>query len=220
MRLERTVTARWVAALAVGGMLVAGAAAADKKKPPAADPLRAELEGKTAAEKIDLLAAKLDAGEATKDVYFHLGNAKYEGGDVPGAAAAFEKAVAMDSTFFKAMVNLGLMYDEQQMYPKAIETFEQAAQLQPKNPDAWSHLGNTYYSQDNYAKATELYRKALQIDPDSPLALYNMAVAFADAGIFREAVKYWEHVVRVDKDGEMGKNAAENIDLVKKYLIP
>ena len=47
-----------------------------------------------------------------------------------------------------------------------------------------------------------------------------MAVAFADAGIFREAVKYWDHVVQVDPKSEQGKNAAENIDLVKKYLIP
>ena len=47
-----------------------------------------------------------------------------------------------------------------------------------------------------------------------------MAVAFADAGIFREAVKYWERVAHVDPQGELGKNATENIDLVKKYLIP
>ena len=195
------------------------AGAADKKSA-AADPLRAELEGKSAAEKIELLGKRVDAGENTKEVYFHLGNAKYESGDLPGAAAAFEKAVAIDSTFFKAVVNLGLLYDEQQNFAKAIETLEQATHLEPKNPDAWSHLGDAYYGQSNFTKATELYRQALAIDPNSPQALYSMAVAFADAGIFREAVKYWDHVTRVDAQGELGKNAAENIDLVKKYLIP
>lgn len=223
MRLERTVAARWVAAaLVLGCALGAGTAGAQKKDKPAeaVDPLRAELEGKTAAQKIELLGQRIDGGEATKDVYFFLGNAKYEAGDLPGAAAAFEKAVAIDSTFFKSVVNLGLMYDEQQNYAKAIEIFEHATRLEPNNPDSWSHLGNSYYSQNNFTKATELYRKALALDRNSPQALYSMAVAFADAGIFREAVKYWEYVVDVDKDGELGKNAAENIDLVKKYLIP
>jgi cytochrome c-type biogenesis protein CcmH/NrfG len=112
------------------------------------------------------------------------------------------------------------MYDEQQMFPKAIESFEQAAQLEPKNPDVWSHMGNTYYAQNNHAKATELYTKALQIDPNAQHALYSFGVAFADAGIFREAVDYWGRVVKVDAKSELGKNAAENLELVQKYLIP
>lgn len=219
MRFERTVAAGSIAAVAVLWALGGGSAVADKK-PAEVDPLRAELEGKTAAQKIELLEQRAEAGQASKELYFHLGNAQYEAGNAVSAAAAFEKAVAMDSTFFKAVVNLGLMYDEQQLYPKAIETFELAGRLQPKNPDVWSHMGSTYYSQNVYPKATELYRQALALDPESPLALYSLAVAFADAGIFREAVKYWEHVVRADGQGELGKNAAENIDLVKKYLIP
>ncbi len=218
MRLERNVAVRWVAALVI--CAVTGAAAADKQTPADKDPLRAALEGKSPAEKIELLGQKIDAGDASKEAFFFLGNAKYESGDLAGAVAAFKKAVAIDSTFFKAVVNLGLMYDEQQNFAKAIETFEQATRLEPKNPDSWSHLGNAYYSQNNHAKATELYRKALALDPNSPQALYSMAVAFADAGIFREAVKYWERVAHVDAGGELGKNAAENIDLVKKYLIP
>jgi tetratricopeptide (TPR) repeat protein len=95
-----------------------------------------------------------------------------------------------------------------------------AAKLEPKNPDVWANLGNSYYTQSQHAKAFEYYQKSLAIDPNSQSALYSMAVAFADAGIFREAVKFWDRVVQVDPKSEQGKNAAENIDLVKKYLIP
>jgi len=186
----------------------------------AADPLRAQLEGKSPQEKIDALNLMIDDGKATREVYFHLGNAKFESGDAAGAAGAFEKAVEMDSTYFKAIVNLGLMYDEQQNFTKAIETFEHASRLEPQNPDVWSHLGNTYTTQGNHAKAAELYRKALAIDPNAVHALYSMGVAFADAGIFREAVQYWTRVKELDPNGELGKNATENVELVKKYLIP
>jgi len=225
MRFVGSPAARWAAAFA-GLCLLAGSvsSAAPKKDKKAAataeDPLRAALDGKTAPQKIEYLNGMVEEGKATKDVYFHLGNAKYETGDAAGAATAFEKCVAMDSTFFKAIVNLGLMYDEQQLFPKAIEAFELAAKLEPKNPDVWANLGNSYYTQVQHPKAFEYYQKALALDPNSQSALYSMAVFFADAGIFREAVKYWQHVVDVDPKSEQGKNAAENIDLVKKYLIP
>lgn len=184
------------------------------------DALRAQLEGKNAQERIDLLNGIVDDGKPTRDVYFQLGNAYYESGNAPKAALAFEQAVAKDPTFFKAIMNLGLMYDEQQMFPKAIEAFEQAAQLEPNNPDVWSHMGNTYYAQNNHAKATELYSQALKLDPNAQHALYSFGVAFADAGIFREAVDYWGRVVKADPKSELGKNAAENLELVQKYLIP
>lgn len=219
-----------LAALVLAASPLAAAAKKDKdakRKDAAAetaaanmDPIRTALEDKTVAEKIEYLNGVVDEGKATREVWFHLGNARYESGDAAGAATAFEKAVAMDSTFFKALVNLGLMYDDQQNYSKAIEAFEAAATLEPGNPDVWSHMGNTYYSQNQYAKATELYRKALGLQPDATHALYSMGVAFADAGMFREAVNYWKRVIQLDPQGELGKNAGENVELVQKYLIP
>lgn len=171
-------------------------------------------------ERRESLQIHIDEGNISKELYFHLGNAAYEGGDPAGGAVAFEKAVELDATYFKAMVNLALMYDEMQKYPKAIEVFEQASELQPENPEVWSHLGNTYYSQRKYSKAMDLYRKALTLQPESPHALYSMGVAFADAGLFREAVNYWARVAKVEPDSELGSSAAENVELLQKYLIP
>lgn len=184
------------------------------------DPLRASLEGKTPQQKIEVLTPIVEGDKPTKEAWFHLGNARYELSDLPGATAAFEQAVAIDSTYFKAVMNLGLMYDEQQNQAKAIEVFEQAARLDPKNAEVWSYMGNAYYAQRDYAKAMDLYKKALQIKPDAASALYSMGVAFADASMFRDAVKYWKRVVEVDPNADIAKNARENIDLLQRYLIP
>jgi len=178
------------------------------------------VKDKPAKERRDALKMHLDEGNASKELYFHLGNATYEAGDPAGAALAFEQAVALDSTFFKATVNLALMYDELKNYTKAIEVFETAAALQPENPEVWSHMGNTYYAQREYPKAMDLYRKALTLQAEAPHALYSMGVAFADAGLFREAVNYWKRVAKVEPDTELGKSAAENVELLQKYLIP
>jgi tetratricopeptide (TPR) repeat protein len=211
-----------VAVLALAALWGGAALSAPKKEPakPSDDEIRKLTEGKSPPERVEILRGLLDEGRASKELYFHLGNAHFEAGDASQAATAFEQAVAIDSTFFKAAVNLGLMYDEQGNYAKAIEVFETAARQQPKNPDVWSHMGNTYYAQREYAKATELYRRALAIEPKAAHALYSLGVAFADAGIFREAVHYWQRVVELDPDSELGKNAAENVELLQKYLVP
>jgi tetratricopeptide (TPR) repeat protein len=185
-----------------------------------ADDFYDSVKDKPAKERREALQIHIDEGNASKELYFHLGNAAYEAGDPAGAAVAFEQAIQLDDKYFKAMVNLALMYDELKKYPKAIETFERAAEIEPDNPEVWSHMGNTYYAQREYPKAVDLYRKALKLNPEAAHALYSMGVAFADAGLFREAVNYWKRVSAVEPDSELGKSASENVELLQRYLIP
>lgn len=182
--------------------------------------LSEQLQGKSPRDRLVLLKQMVDEGNGSKEVYFYLGNAYYETGDINGAVVSFTSAIELDPQYFKAIVNLALMYDEQQKYALAIETFERAAEIEPQNPDVWSHLGNSYYGQGEHAKAMEYYRKSLSIDPESGHALYSMGVAFADAGIFREAVRYWSRVSELEPDTELGRSAAENVELLQRYLIP
>jgi tetratricopeptide (TPR) repeat protein len=184
------------------------------------DEFLASIKDKPPAERVVALREYTEANKPTKEIWFHLGNAHYEAGEADAAVVAYEQALTLDPNYFKALVNLALMYDDLQQYPKAIETLERAAQIDSTNADVWSHLGNTYYAQDKHAQGVEYYRKALRINPDAAHALYSMGVAFADAGIFREAVTYWMHVSRVEPDSELGKSAAENVELLQRYLIP
>lgn len=183
-------------------------------------PLQQELEGLNPRDRVVHLKGLVDEGKGTKETYFLLGNAYYQTGDPKGAIAAFTKAIEIDPQYFKAMVNMALMYDEQEQYSQAIETLERAAEIDPKSPDVWSHMGNSYYAQGQHAKAMDLYRKALGLDPNATHALYSIGVAFADAGIFREAVRYWSRVSELEPDSELGKNAAENVQLLQQYLVP
>ncbi|HZM17754.1 MAG TPA: tetratricopeptide repeat protein [Candidatus Krumholzibacteria bacterium] len=183
-------------------------------------PLQKELEGKTPRDQLVYLKGIVDEGKGTKETYFHLGNAYFQTGDPTGAVGAFQKAIELDPKYFKAMVNLALMYDEQERYSLAIETLERAAEIDPKSPDVWSHMGNSYYAQGEHSKAMDFYRKALGFNPNATHALYSIGVAFADAGIFREAVRYWTRVGELEPDSELGKNAAENVKLLQQYLVP
>jgi tetratricopeptide (TPR) repeat protein len=198
--------------------LASPAAAADPD--PDTQALLDEIKEKEPQERLRALKMRVDEGQPSKEIWFHLGNAYYETNNINGAIQAFESAVQMDPKFFKAMVNLALMYDENESWAKAIETFERASEINAENPDVWSHLGNTYYAQGKYEEAMSHYRMALAVDPDATHALYSMGIAFADAGIFREAVRYWTRVSQLEPDSELGHSASENVELLQKYLIP
>ncbi len=208
---------RRLAGFAAGCLLLGCWAAAAKETP---SPIQKELEGKSPKESQVYLKQIVDDGKGSKEIYFYLGNAYYETGDIPGAITAFLQAVQIDSLYFKAMFNLALMYDEGENYIRAIETFERAARIEPSTPDVWSHMGNSYYAIGQHAKAMDLYRKAVSMDSTATHAYYSMGIAFADAGIFREAARYWGRVSQLEPDSQLGQNAAENVKLLQQYLIP
>ena len=56
------------------------------------------------------------------------------------------------------------------------------------------------------------------IDPECAQAHYNLGLAFADAKIFGEALLEWKKVVEIDGDGDLGRTAAENVELIQTYM--
>lgn len=185
------------------------------------DDFLASIRDKPPKERVEALRDYTDSHKkTTREVWFTLGNAYYETNDTGAAIGAFQKAIEIDPNYFKAMVNLALSYDTERQYDTAIEVFERAAAIDSTNADLWSHWGNTYYSKNEYGKGMAYYRKALALDPNAAHALYSIGVAFADAGMFREAVNYWTRVSQLEQDSELGRNAAENVELLLKYLVP
>ena len=58
-----------------------------------ADDFYDSVKDKPAKERREALQIHIDEGNASKELYFHLGNAAYEAGDPAGAAVAFEQAI-------------------------------------------------------------------------------------------------------------------------------
>ena len=161
---------------------------------------------------------------------FHVGNAYYEvGGSYPveernvavayydSAVIAYQHAVAIDSTYSKAYVNMGLTYDALGKRPEALGALNKAIEVNPNDVLAYCHLGQLQQSVGNYGAAVTNYRKALAIDPNSAQAHYNLGLAFAEQKVFKEALVEWEKVIALDPNGELGKTAAENVRLLRQY---
>ena len=208
-------------------------AAGDKAAaPPAAvgvSPLSSRLNAMAPAAQVDTLRALVAADSANAQLQFYSGNAYYSFGAgletsapsrtayLDSATAAYQRAVAIDSTMSKAWVNMGLAYQENIKRPEARKALEKAIAVNPNDVLAYCHLGYLSHVSGDLTEAMRQYQLALAIDPKSAQAHYNMGLAFAEAKIFNEALREWQLVIESDPGSDLGKTAAENVRIIHQY---
>lgn len=210
-------TAFWVVLVSLVAALTWSAPvnAADKEKTSDLSKLMKQMQPE---EQLVHLRTLLSDGTEEAEVHFFMGNAFYAVEELDSAVAHYTRAVELDPTYSKAYVNMGTALDTKGQIGKARWAYEKAIEINPEDVLAHCHLGYNYFNRKNYAEAMENYRKALAIDPNSAQARYNMGLAFANFKLFKEALVEWQKVVELDPDGELGKLAAENVELIKTYV--
>jgi tetratricopeptide (TPR) repeat protein len=205
-----------VALAAVAALVFAGANAR------AGDEIAAELSQKLKTmpidERLGYLRGLETGGRRDVGVYFQFGNTFFNLGELDSAVVYYQRTIEVDSTYSKAWVNLGLVLDSQRKNAEARRAFREALKINDEDVLAYCHLGFSHFTAGNVDEALEMYDKALSIDPDCAQAHYNLGLAFADAKIFREALLEWEKVIELDGDGELGRTAAENVELIRTYM--
>lgn len=187
----------------------------------AGDPLEDlpdRLEGKTPDEQLTLLTGLLDDGMQDARIHFFMGNAWFAAAQYDSAVAQYQLAVDLKEDYSKAWVNMGIAYDTANNRRAARDAYLRAVEINDQDVLAYCHLGFSYHSTGEHEKAMDCYQKALGINPDSAQARYNLGLAFAEAKIFKEALREWNRVIELDPDGDLGKLAAENVELIRVYL--
>jgi len=180
--------------------------------------LHDRLDGMTPQQQLEYLDTYLDKGVTDARIHFFKGNAFFAIEQYDSSIAEFKRAVEIDKDYAKAYVNMGIVLDTTRKFLDARSAYERAIEINPEDVLAYCHLGFNYYSGGQHETAMECYQKALRIDPNSAQAHYNLGLAFANAKIFEEALVEWRKVIEVDPDGQLGKMAAENVQLIKTYM--
>ena len=145
------------------------------------------------------------------------------------AEVYFNAAVAMDSSFVEALVNLGSLWDDRSeqlssredrdgKVNQAEKFYLLALKAAPQDEKARCNLGGLYLRQRRTMEAKAEFQKVLDNNPRSSLAHYNMAIMFAEAKIYREAIQEWEVAVKNDPDGDIGERSRDNIKIVKDLM--
>jgi tetratricopeptide (TPR) repeat protein len=118
----------------------------------------------------------------------------------------FERAVALDPTWARALVELGHAYSSKADYltlpelnERALAAFRRALDRQPASAGAWRRMGATLLSLGRDDEALDALRRALELAPEDPGALAAMGRAlFIGEGRLRDAASYFERALERD----------------------
>ena len=133
-----------------------------------------------------------DPGVAAYNAGASLANA----GDIPGAIAKFEEAVAAKPDLLAGWSALAKMYNKQQNYAKAIEAAGKVLEIDDSDTDMIRVQAQAYAATGDKAKAAVLEAKL----PKNPSQLFNDAAKAINAGDDTAAEKLLKQAVEADAE--------------------
>jgi len=97
--------------------------------------------------------------------FFNDGNTAYRRGDLDGAMESFKKALEIDSTFFQAHYQIGVIQSKLGDKAKAIVHYQKALDINPKFYKGWFAMGLAKSAQNDIDGALEALNTAVDIYP-------------------------------------------------------
>ena len=139
---------------------------------------------------------------------FFLGEALAQGGEIDGAIAAYERAIARDESFGTSYGRLGELLLAEGRTRQALRRFEQATEVEPDNSAIWSLRGDCYRilarqatgesSMKAWQQALTSYLRALQLAPDDAGLHNNAGILLQQLDRPDEALAHHLQALRLD----------------------
>ncbi|ANV87863.1 hypothetical protein AWQ22_10535 [Picosynechococcus sp. PCC 7117] len=120
------------------------------------------------------------------------GLALIQRGNLDGAIAQFQQAIALDPLLWQAHYNLGLALGQRGDLPGAAQAFSETIALQPNFAVAYGNLGGVLIDSQNWPQAETYLRRALSLDPNLAIAHYNLGLIQRHQGNRDAAIQAWQ----------------------------
>jgi len=125
------------------------------------------------------------------------------------AAAAYRKALIVDTDLVPAIVNLANIHYARDELIEAQALYERAISLEHDCFEAHFNLGNILHDLGRFDRALTCYRSAVTLNPSYPDAHFYLAVTLEKAGHSPEAKPHWKAYQELAPDGEWVELAKE-----------
>jgi tetratricopeptide (TPR) repeat protein len=144
-----------------------------------------------------------------------LGDLLFAQGDLEGAQAAYENALAALPRAAKARVGLALISEKKGNLQEAIAYVEPLTELPSGDDevelyapmtDAFYHLGRLYLADERLDKAQEVLKLGTRLDPHHPEMHFTLGKAYERNGAVTEAIHLYERALQLDPNS---RSAAE-----------
>jgi tetratricopeptide (TPR) repeat protein len=134
-----------------------------------------------------------------------------ESGWLEDAAAAYQKALAIDGPSAELAFNLGNVLYRLGRKEESVQRFLQAVELEPAFIESWNNLANAFFDIDRPEEAVRALRKALAVDPRYADAHYNLAEVLHHLGRNGEAAVHWQAYLEEDPASEWAEHVRERL---------
>lgn len=124
------------------------------------------------------LILQIDEKERSAKDWLILGNVLEDKGEKENAVFMYQKAISVDSKYYKAYYNLANRYIEKGQYHMAIQNYQKAASLNKENPYVFYNLACAYIKIGELGKAKTNLNKAIMLKSDIPDFHYNLAYVY------------------------------------------
>jgi Flp pilus assembly protein TadD len=146
---------------------------------------------------------------ASPFAFNNLGAALEMTADFGGAAAAFERSLALEPTR-SAYSNLGTVYYFLGRYADAARMFGRATELAAEDHRVWGNLADALWqidssrqeAQNDYRRAITLAQRSLDVDPKDGISWMQLAYYCARAGQQEPVARYASRALELDADDE------------------
>ena len=121
-------------------------------------------------------------------------------GDIKGAIAAYEAAIAVEPKEFSAGFSLANLYQEQNEWVLALRCYEKILGIEPHHRQGLIATASLLHKLKQYRIAMNAYQKVLHLAPKDKEALLGFAICLQSQGLHRESIGYYQSLIQLDPD--------------------
>ena len=149
----------------------------------------------------------MPGGDATEfETLLSQGQACRLAGNLDEAARPLDAAIQREPNSLPALMERGLLHQQQCQWPQAREYFSRGQSIQPNNPQILDALGHTWQAQLDFDQAILHWRRAVELKPDYADVWQNLGLAHEHRDELPEAIAKHLDVETIDcLDAKTGK---------------
>jgi len=154
--------------------------------------------------------------DCEEESWFDIAVRLEEVGQDEEAAAAYQKALAVDGPAAETAFNLGNVLYRLGRREEAVTRFLQAVEIEPGYIESWNNLANAQFELGRPEDAIRSLRKALAADPNYADAHYNLAEILHQQRREEEACRHWEAYLKQDPNSTWADQVRERLKAAKQ----
>lgn len=142
----------------------------------------------------------VEAQPEQPELWFRIGQCQEALNDIPAAIQAYRHCVVLDSEYWQAWQQLGILYAEQEQHLEAVPCYRRAHHLAPDQAEIAYNLGQSLLALQQIDKAVLAFEAALIADPGLSLAWIQLAWLHSDHHDLSEAIRCFEQALAIEPD--------------------